>query len=81
MSKGWPRASRVKEYGRTHKEKFCPQWLFSALQGRYKNCTKQLSPNTKEGRSEQKKFLLGEEKEKRGGGREGKEGRSGFKSA
>ena len=71
----------MKEYGHTLEENCCPQWLFYALQGRYKSRTKQSTPDAKEGRSEQKKFLLGEEKEKRGGGREGKEGRSGFKSA
>ena len=77
-SKGRTRARRRSGRGRTHEEKFCPQWLFSALQGRYKNRAKQSTPDAKEGRSEQKKFLLGEEKEKRGGGSERKEGRSGF---
>lgn len=55
MSKGRTRASRVKEYGHTHKKKCCPQWLCFALQGLYKNRTKQSTPNAKEGRSEQKK--------------------------
>jgi len=56
----------VKEYGHTLEEKCCPQWLCFALQGLYKNRTKQSTPKAKEGRSEQKKFLLGEEKGRKG---------------
>jgi len=65
-SKGRTRARRRSGRGRTHEEKCCPQWLFSASQGRYKSRTKQSTPNAKEGRSEQKKFLLGEEKGRKG---------------
>ena len=66
VSKGRTRARRRSGRGRTHEEKCCPQWLCFALQGLYKSRTKQLSPDAKEGRSEQKKFLLGEEKGRRG---------------
>lgn len=65
-SKGRARARRVKENGRTHEEKCCPQWFYFALQGLYKSKTKQSTPDAKEGRSEQKSFLLGEEKGKKG---------------
>ena len=65
-SKGWARARRRSGNGRTHEENYCPQWLFSALQWRYKSRTKQLSLDAREGRSEQKKFLLGEEKGRKG---------------
>ena len=78
MSKGRTRARRRSGRGRTHEEKCCPQWLFSVLQGLYKSRAKQSTPDAKEGRSEQKKFLLGEEKGRKGGGREGEEGESGF---
>ena len=61
-------------------EKCCPQWLFSASQGRYKNRTNKLPPDAKEKRSEQKKFLLGEEKGKKGEAEEkGKRVEAGFK--
>ena len=66
MSKGRTRARRRSGRGRTHEEKCCPQRLCFALQGRYKSRAKQSTPDAKEGRSEQKKFLLGEEKEKKG---------------
>ena len=66
MNKGWARARRVKEYGHTLEENCCPQWLCFALQGLYKSSTKQFTPDAKEGRSEQKKFLLGEEKGRKG---------------
>jgi len=66
VSKERARARRRSGRGRTHEEKCCPQWLFSALQGRYKNRTNKLPPDAKEGRSEQKKFLLGEEKGRKG---------------
>ena len=56
----------MKEYGHTIEENCCPQWLCFALQGLYKSRTKQSTPNAKEERSEQKKFLLGEEKRKKG---------------
>ena len=69
-SKERTRARRRSGRGRTHEEKCCPQWLVSASQGRYKNRTKQSTPDTKEGRSEQKKFLLGEEKGKKGEAKE-----------
>ena len=66
MSKGRTRARRRSGRGRTHEEKCCPQRLCFALQGLYKSRTKQSTPNAKEGRSEQKKFLLGEEKGRKG---------------
>lgn len=65
-SKGRTRARRRSGRGRTHEEKCCPQWLFSASQGHYKSRTKQSTPDAKERRSEQKKFLLGEEKGRKG---------------
>jgi len=56
----------VKEYGYTHKEKCCPQWLCFALQGFYKSRTKQSTPKAKEGRSEQKKVFIRRRKGKKG---------------
>ena len=79
-SKEWARGSRRTGRGRTHKEKCCPQWLFSALQGRYKNWTKQSTPDAKEGRSEQKKFFIRRRKGKKGEAEEkGKGVKAGFK--
>ena len=70
----------MKEYGHTIEENCCPQWLCFALQGLYKSRTKQSTPNAKEERSEQKKFLLGEEKRKKGEAEEkGKRVEVGFK--
>jgi len=56
----------VKEYGHTLEENCYPQWLCFALQGLYKSRTKQSTPDAKEGRSEQKKNLLREEKGRKG---------------
>lgn len=47
-------------------EKCCPQWLFSASQGRYKSRAKQLPLDAKEGRSEQKKVFIRRRKGKKG---------------
>ena len=74
-SKERARARRRSGRGRTHEEKYCPQWLFSASQWRNKNRTTKLPPDAKEGRSEQKTNIFkrrrgrkgeAEEKGKRG---------------
>ena len=65
-SKGRTRARQRSGRGRTHEEKCCPKWFFSVSQGRYKNRTKQSTPDTKEGRSEQKKVFIRRRKGKKG---------------
>ena len=79
-SKGRARARRRSGRGCTHEEKCCPQWLFSASQGRYKSRTKQSTPDAKEGRSEQKKVFIRRRKGKKGETEEkGKRVEAGFK--
>ena len=69
-SKGRARARRRSGRERTHEEKYCPQWLFSASQWRNKNRTTKLPPDAKEGRSEQKTIFF---KRRRGRKGEAKE--------
>lgn len=79
MSKGRTRVRRVNEYGHTIEEKCCPQWLCFALQGLYKSRTKQSTPNTKEERSEQKKYSFKRRKGKKGEAKgKGKRVKAGF---
>ena len=78
-SKRRTRARRKSGRGRTHEEKYCPQWLFSASQWRNKNRTTKLPPDAKEGRSEQKTNIFKRRRDRKGEAKEkGKRVEAGF---
>ena len=79
VNKGRTRARRRSERERTHEEKYCPQWLFSASQWRNKSRTTKLPPDAKEGRSEQKTNIFKRRRGRKGEAKEkGKRVEAGF---